>query len=166
MSLIILLCFLFFIFFIFIKVIGMYCVWMSCWISSLLHKCFASFSESDARGNQMANICLPRLSLIPARLVAKRSFTTPVLASLTSPSICWFFKNKSSKYSIKCYRSVRFYSHTHFLSLTHAYIHKCLSATFVVTVVVPLTHPLTASQALAREKQKKDLICHVAGKPR
>lgn len=34
------------------------------------------------------------------------------------------------------------------------------------TVVVPLTHPLTASQALAREKQKKDLICHVAGKPR
>ncbi|KAJ1530420.1 hypothetical protein ONE63_005328 [Megalurothrips usitatus] len=33
-------------------------------------------------------------------------------------------------------------------------------------VVVPLTHPLTASQALAREKQKKDLICHVAGKPR
>ncbi|KAK3924318.1 Serine/threonine-protein kinase 36 [Frankliniella fusca] len=34
------------------------------------------------------------------------------------------------------------------------------------TVDVPLTHPLTASQALAREKQKKDLICHVAGKPR
>lgn len=33
-------------------------------------------------------------------------------------------------------------------------------------VAVPLTHPLTASQALAREKQKKDLICNVAGKPR
>ncbi|XP_034251590.1 serine/threonine-protein kinase fused [Thrips palmi] len=33
-------------------------------------------------------------------------------------------------------------------------------------VVVPLTHPLTASQALAKEKQKKDLICHLAGKPR
>ena len=41
-----------------------------------------------------------------------------------------------------------------------------LNGIFVIGAVTPLTNPLTASQAIAKEMQKQDLVNQTAGQSR